>query len=74
MTWLSAALALLKLAGYILDIVREKQQMDAGADRAIAEASASILAKTAAGKEIMAQVMAMTPEQVDAALKELEPK
>lgn len=74
MTWLSAALALLKLAGYILDIVREKQQMDAGADRAIAEASASILAKTAAGKEIMAQVMAMTAEQVDAALKELEPK
>lgn len=73
MSWLEIALALLKLANMIVSWVREKQQMDAGHDRAIAEASASILSKTQAAKEIMAKISGMTEAQVDAALKELEP-
>lgn len=73
MSWLQFALALLKLANYFLDLAREKQQMDAGADRAIAAESVSILQKTNVAKEEMAKATGMTEEQVDATLKGLEP-
>lgn len=74
MDWFKIVLLLLQVANRIADIVREKGQMDAGRDRALAEASASILAKTQAGKEILTTVSGMTEDEVDAALKALEPK
>lgn len=72
MNWLTLVLALVRVAEIILNWVRNKQQIDVGVDRAIARASASILAKTRAGKEVMEKVTAMTPEQVDAELLKLE--
>lgn len=73
-TWPKIALLALQFAEAIVSYLREKKQMDAGADREIARATASILLKTQAGKEIVAAVTAMTPDEVDAALKSLEPK
>ena len=73
MIWVQVALTFLKLANVITNYVRERQLMDAGSDRAIAQASANILKQTQAAKEIMAEVTAMTDEQVDETLKRLEP-
>ena len=72
MIWVNLAIAFLKLANIAVNFAKEKQLMDAGSDRAIAQASANILKKTQAAKEVMAEVMAMTDEQVDEALKRLE--
>lgn len=73
MTIVSIVLALLKLAGILADYARTKQAMDAGEDKAIAQASASILAKSAAAKEVWEEVSKMTDKQVDDGLKGLEP-
>lgn len=73
-TWAKAILVGLQLIEALTTWLREKQQMDAGADREIAKITASILVKTQAGKEILARVSGMSDEEVDAALKELEPK
>lgn len=72
--WAKVILAALQIAEIVMTWLRNKELLDAGADREIARASASILVKTQAGREIVAQVTAMTPEEVDAALKALEPK
>ena len=73
-TYAKVALALLQIVEIIVTFLRNKQQMDAGEDRAIAKYSASILARTQVGKEIWAEVQAMTEAGVDAGLKDLEPK
>lgn len=73
MTWVNAILLLLKAADTLIGYLRNKQQLDAGADHMIAQATASILAKTQTAKQIMGEVSGMTDEQVDKALKELEP-
>lgn len=74
LAWAQIGLALVKLANLVLGLIHDKQQMDAGTDKAIAIEAASILKKTQTAKEVMAQVEGMTEAQVDAALKELEPK
>jgi hypothetical protein len=74
MPWLSIILALLKLADYIASSVRENQLLDAGADRAIAQASAGILAKTKVAKEEYQKAMGLTDAEVDEGLREQEPK
>lgn len=73
MTWVSAILTILKLADTLVAWLRDKQQLDAGADRQIAQASASILSKTKAAKEVLQSVMGMTEDEVDKTLKGLEP-
>lgn len=73
MTWLNIALLLLRLADKIADMVRENGQMDAGRDRAVAEAAAAILAKTSVAKAVLQDVTGMTADQVDERLKGLEP-
>ncbi len=72
-TYAKLAMLFLQLANTLANLARSKQMMDAGADRAIAQASAGILKDTQVAKEIMAQVMGMTESQVDDALKALEP-
>jgi len=72
-TWAKIALLALQVADMLVTLARSKQQMDAGADREIAKASASILAKTQAAKEVMVEVMGMKDDEVDKALKGLEP-
>ena len=73
MLWIKLALALVKLADLFANMAREKELIGAGEDRALAEASASILLKTKAAKEVMQRVTAMSEDEVDKALKELEP-
>lgn len=73
-TWAGIAKLALQLALAIVSWLKEKQLMDAGTDREIARVSASILAKTAAAKGIAEHLATLTEAQVDAELKDLEPK
>ena len=74
MSWVSLALALLKLVNAIMTWARERELISEGYDKAIAEASQSILLKTEAGKKIMEKVNALSEADVDAGLRGLEPK
>lgn len=74
MTWLSLALTLLKVVNQIMMMVRERELIDKGYDKAIAEVTQSILEKTAAGKAILEKVNGMSDADVDAGLRDLEPK
>jgi len=74
MSWLSLALAMLKLVNMIMGYMRERELISKGYDKAIAEVTQSILVKTEAGKKIMERVNGMSPEEVDAGLRGLEPK
>ena len=74
MPWLSLALALLKMVNMIMTMMRERELIAQGYDKAIAEETQSILVKTAAGKAIMEKINAMSPNEVDAGLHGLEPK
>jgi len=69
----SIILMLLNLASMLLEYARNHQMIQAGADAEIAKASAAVLLKTESAKEIMAQVTSLNEEEVDKALKELEP-
>lgn len=73
MTWVKLALLLLSVTESIVNLIRNKGLMDAGADREIAKASVAILQKTNTAKAVMAEVTGMSNDQVDKALKELEP-
>jgi len=73
-TWIGLALQLLKLVNSIMSSIRERELIDKGYDKAIAEVTQSILVKTTAGKAIMEKVNAMSDEEVDAGLGGLEPK
>lgn len=73
MSWVSLALALLKLVNGIMTWARERELISEGYDRAIAEETQSILIKTAAGKAIMEKVNAMSDKEVDDGLRGLEP-
>lgn len=74
MSWLSLALALLKFVNSIMNYARERKLISQGYDQAIAEVTQSILVKTEAGKAIMEKVNAMSEAEVDAGLRDLEPK
>lgn len=74
MGWLSLALTLLKIVNTIMTWVRERELVAEGYDKAISEVTQSILVKTKAGKAIMEKVNAMSDEDVDAGLRNLEPK
>lgn len=74
MTWLSLALALLKLVNSIILWARERELISEGYDKAIAEQAAAILKKTEAGKAILERVNALSDDDVDAELRGLEPK
>ena len=74
MTWLSLALALLKFVNSIMNWARERELISKGYDQAIAEVTQSILIKTTAGKAMMEKVNAMSPAEVDAGLRGLEPE
>ena len=73
-TWPSILLAVLKLINEIMGAVNRDKWMQAGADAEIAKISASILAKTQAGKAIFEKVRATDEKAVDSGLRDLEPK
>jgi hypothetical protein len=74
MSWISLALALLKFVNSIMTYARERELISRGHDEAIAEVTQSILVKTTAGKAIMDKVNRMSDAEVDAGLRDLEPK
>ena len=73
-TWAEIVLLILKIADAILGQVKDQKQFKAGVDSAVAKAAESILRKTAAGKAMMEKVDAMSSEEVDAGLRDLEPR
>lgn len=74
MIWVNLGLAFLKLANLVLGLVKDQQLIDAGVDKEIARNSVSILARTEIGKQIDFRAAGLTEAQVDAELKDLEPK
>jgi len=73
-TWASVILLALKILNAIMGAVNREKWMQAGADAEIAKTALAILERTEAGKKIMERVNAMPEEDVDAALRGLEPK
>ena len=73
-TYAEIVLLILKVVNAIMGEVSNQRQFKAGQDAEIAKIAASILGKTAAGKAIMEKVNALSDTDVDAALRDLEPK
>jgi len=74
MSWISLALVLLKVVNNIMTWVRERELISTGYDKAISEVTQSILVKTVEGQAIMEKINAMSDEDVDTDLRNLEPK
>ena len=74
LTWASLALAVLKVINAFMNYFNQEKLIQSGYDKAIAEVSAAIMQKTAAGKAILEKVNAMSDADVDAGLRGLEPK
>lgn len=72
--WIEIVLLALKIINMIMSRINQDQWIKSGRDAAIAEAAATILKKTAAGKAMMEKVNAMSPAEVDSGLRNLEPK
>lgn len=72
-TIVSIILALLKLAAILMNFARDRQMIQAGADAEIAKASAAVLLMTESAKQTLQEVTSLDEEQVDKALKGLEP-
>lgn len=72
-SWISLALTLLQIVNKIMSWADKRELIAQGYDKAIAEVTQSILVKTEAGKKIMERVNAMSPEEVDQGLRDLEP-
>lgn len=74
MTYVSLILALLRLVNLLVETAQQRRWMKAGEDAEIARAAESLHRKTEAGKKIWEKVDAMSESEVDAALRDLEPK
>lgn len=73
-TWPEIVLLVLKIANSIMTEYTNQKSFQAGTDAEIAKVSAAILSKTKAGKAMMEKVNAMSDKEVDAGLRDLEPK
>lgn len=69
MPWFSILSGLLKLAGLIADIVKERQLMDAGEARGLAKSLAGIAERAGIAREIEEETARMSPDQI---LRDLE--
>lgn len=74
MIWVQLAVALLGLINTIVSKARERELLTEGQRQEIARQSLAIAAKVRTRDQIRKQVDAMSDEQVDAGLRELEPK
>jgi hypothetical protein len=73
-TWLEIILLVLKIIDWSLGRIEQGKWEQAGYDKAIAEISAAILKRTAAGRAMMEKVNAMSDKEVDDGLRDLEPR
>jgi len=69
MGWLGLLKIVLSLANSLAGIVREKQLMDAGEAKATAKALTEIVKRLDVGKDVAAQIEAMSNDDLDAALR-----
>ena len=73
-TWAQIALALLKLTNWIVSALDREQFIKQGYDSAVAKEAEEILKMTSAGKAILDKVNRMSDDEVDDALRGLEPR
>lgn len=73
MTWISLALALLKFVNSIISWAHERELISEGYQQALAEQAFAIATKVQTKKAIQERVDAMSEDEVDAALRGLEP-
>jgi len=71
-SWVSLALAIIKLANVILTKARENELISQGEDKEIAKQTAAILTQSKFAKDTMQQISSLSEQQVDDVLKELE--
>ena len=74
MITLDLVLTILKLANLVMGFVNREQAKRAGRDEVIAQQLAEIAQKANAQKALKEKIDAMSAEEVDAALRDLEPK
>jgi hypothetical protein len=67
---LSILSGLLKLAVLVGEIMRDRQLLDAGEQKAIAKSLLAVADAVGVGQAVEDEIAAMTDEQVDAALEE----
>lgn len=70
-SWLSLLTLVLNVASSLLGWMRERQLLDAGADREIAKQALAILEMTQEGKRIMAHIQKMDDDELNDWLQEL---
>jgi hypothetical protein len=73
-SWISLALALLKLVNAIMTWARQRELISQGQDIEIARQTAAILAQTEYAKHVREKIASMDDKAVDDALRDLEPK
>lgn len=71
MNWFFLIGAMLELVLTLAKYVREKQLLDAGEDRAIANMTLAVLEATQVGKELREKVAAMSDPEADALWKSM---
>lgn len=71
MPWLELGLGLIKLANYCLGLAHDRQQFNAGYDKAVAESALKTLQMTKSGRDIMAKLDPMTEAQLNNVADEL---
>jgi hypothetical protein len=70
MPWLSILSGVLKLAKFIAGLMKDRQLLDAGEQKAIAKSLLAVADAVGVSKAVEDEIAAMTDEQVDAALEE----
>lgn len=71
MSWVSLALALVKLANLLLDRAGDAARFKAGEDAELARASQAVLRRTEAGKKLMERLDALGDRELDDLLRDL---
>lgn len=74
MSYISLALALLKLVNAIVAWASRRELISEGYRQALGDEAIKIVAKVATKKQIQEKVDAMSMDEVDAGLTDLEPK
>lgn len=73
-SWIELAILLLKLANQIVSWAHDQGKIEEGRQEVISEMSLAIASKVRTRDQILERVNAMSPEEVDAGLRDLEPK
>lgn len=74
MDYIGLALAILKLVNFIMGYVSREQAKADGRNELIAEQSMLLLQRVKTKNEILEKVNAMSDDEIDAGLRDLEPK